>query len=94
MNNKKPITKTDYQKMQNKLEKMRFTMSELRKKNPKLALSVESNLKIDERTDAQIKLTALNSIIGYLVRKGAGSNLQMESLIDIANDYEERLNET
>jgi len=48
---------------------------------------------INEKTDVKIKLNALNSIIGYLVRKGADSNLPMEILINIANDYEKRLNE-
>jgi hypothetical protein len=92
MSSKKSITKKDYEKMQNKLEKMKFTLSEIRKKDPKLVTVVTS--KLDVKTDLQIKLTGLNSIIGYLVRKGVGSNLQMETLIDIANDYEKRLNES
>lgn len=88
---KKSMTKKEYDEMQNKVNKMKFKLSEIKKKNPKLAQKIADQ--IDVRTDAKIKLTALNSIIGYLVRKGADSSLPMEILIDIANDYEKRLSE-
>lgn len=86
---KKPMTKKEYDQMQVKVDKMKFKLSEIKKKNPKLAQKIAEQL--DIKTDTQIKLTALNSVIGYLVRKGADSGVQMEILIDIANDYEKRL---
>ena len=86
---KKPMTKKEYDQMQVKVDKMKFKLSEIKKKNPKLAQKIAKQS--DIKTDARIKLSALNSVIGYLVRKGADSELPMEILIDIANEYEEKL---
>lgn len=91
MSSKKPITRKEYDQMLNKVDKMKFKLSEIKKKNPKLPQKIGKQL--DIKTDARIKLSTLNSVIGYLVRKGADSGLPIEILIDIANDYEKRLNQ-
>lgn len=77
--------------MQNKLEKMKFSLSEIKKKNPTLAGVIEKNLNV--KTDDRTKLSALDTIIGYLIRNGISLELPIDILIDIANDYEKRLEE-
>lgn len=37
------------------------------------------------------KLKALDATIGYLVRNGKDSGIQMEILIDIANEYQKKV---
>lgn len=85
------MTKKEYDQMQVKVDKMKFKLSEIKKKNPKLAQKITDQL--DVKADARIKLDVLNSVIGYLVRKGADSGISMDVLIEMANDYEKRLNQ-
>lgn len=89
--NKKQFTKKEFNQMQGEVEKMKYQLSKIKKDNPQLAKIIIDQ--INPKTSSEIKLNALNSIIGYLVRKGADSNLPMEILIEIANDYEKRLSE-
>lgn len=84
----------DYKRQVRQLGKIQKKMSEIRKINPEVNISLNiPSPKIDEKTDAQIKLSALNYIIGYLARKGTDPDLPMNTLIQIAEDYEKRLNE-
>lgn len=80
-------TKTKHDEVEKKLFQIK-TIIESGKK-----ISPDITPKINGKLDLTLKLTALNTLIGYLVRKGADSELPMEILIDIANDYEKRLKE-
>jgi len=46
--------------------------------------------KLDPQLDAEIKMNAMNSLLGFLLRKGLEKVVPMNILIDIANDYEKR----
>lgn len=74
--------------MSRKVNKLKYKLSEYKKKNK--TTPKQTNNVID-KIDTKTKLDAMNSMIGYLVRKGKDSGLPMEILIDIANDYEESL---
>ena len=87
----KPMTKKDYEKMWLKVEKMKYKLSEYKKKNKIPPKQINNN--VTEKIDSRAKLDLMNSMIGNLVRKGKSSSLQMEILIEIANDYEKRLEE-
>ena len=76
------LTRKQYKNLKMRTEKLKYK----KKKN-------EKNHKLNPKHDAMIKLSTLNSIIGYLVRKGADSGLPMEILLDIANDYEKKVSE-
>ena len=79
------IKRSDYKILQTRLDKLKFKKQQMEKKNP--------NLKKDQKEDVVLKLEAMNSLIGYLVRKGLNSEFPMDILIDIANDYEKKLND-
>ena len=79
------IKRSDYKTLQTRLDKLKFKKQQMEKKNP--------NLKKDQKEDVVLKLEAMNSLIGYLVRKGLNSEFPMDILIDIANDYEKKLND-
>jgi len=83
----KKYSQKDYEEEQKKILKMKNKLDEIKRNNPKLTQ------KIDVQTDTLVKLNAMNSLIGFLVRKGHDSVLPMDVLIDIANDYEKRLSE-
>lgn len=88
MMNSKQITQKEYEAMSRKVNKLKYKLSEYKKKNK--TTPKQTNNVID-KIDTKTKLDAMNSMIGYLVRKGKDSGLPMEILIDIANDYEESL---
>jgi len=82
----KGLTKKDFDKKQKQISKAKHQLNQMVKNNPKL-VSREK----DPRVDAMLKLNSMNSLIGFLVRKGHDSGLPMEILIDIANDYEKKI---
>lgn len=87
MSSRKPITRADYDKMTQKVEKMKYKISKLKKNQP---TKQEKNT-MNEENNTKLKLDAINSLIGYLVRKGNNTGVEIETLIEIANDYEERM---
>ncbi len=91
MSSKKKYSQKDYERDQKKLLKIKTGLEKVKENNPKLKELVKQ--KGEPRVDAMIKLNAMNSLIGFLVRKGHDSGLPMQILIDIANDYEKRLKE-
>lgn len=89
--NKKPISREEYEKMQTQVEKMKYKLNQMKKKNPAEFTEVLKETHVV--TDLETKLTALNLVIGYLVRKGIDTKLPVDILIGIADDYEKRLSE-
>ena len=82
------IKKSEFKKLQTRIDKLKYKKSKLEKDNPELQKMIT---KLDPIKDSMLKLNAMNSLIGFLVRKGLDSGLPMEILIDIANDYEKKL---
>ena len=74
------ISQKDYKKKILKLEKI----------EKQLKITKEKIFGNDDHFSNSEKLNALDKLIGYLVRKGKDSGLQMEVLIDIANDYQKK----
>jgi len=83
---KKKFSLKDFNKLKKQKDKAKYQLAEMKKKNPHLQQSSK-----DPKLDAMIKLNAMNSLIGFLVRKGHDSGLPMEILIDITNDYEKKI---
>lgn len=83
---KKKLSLREYQKKQDQIDKAKHQLRQQMKTNPKLSQRTK-----DPKVDAMLKLNAMNSLIGFLVRKGHDSGLPMEILIDITNDYEKKL---
>lgn len=81
MASSKKISAKDYQE---KILKLKKIEEELKIANKKL-IGNEDNF------SNKAKLRALDRIIGYLVRNGKESGLPMEVLIDIANDYQKKV---
>lgn len=74
------VTKSDYKKKMMKLKKIEKDLKSAKKK-------ILGNGTFPNAT----KLKALDATIGYLVRNGKDSGVQMEVLIDIANEYQKRV---
>lgn len=85
----KPITKKEYSAMSRKVEKMKYRLSEYKKRNKITSEKINNN--VTDKIDSKIKLDTMNSLIGYLVRKGNKTGIEIEILVEIANDYEESL---
>jgi predicted RNase H-like nuclease (RuvC/YqgF family) len=83
----KKYSQKDYEDEQKRILKMKNRLEKIKRENPKLALKVES------KNDVKEKLDAINSTIGYIVRKSLQLDLPLHILIDIANDYERKLKE-
>lgn len=88
MMNSKQITQKEYEAMSRKVNKLKYKLSEYKKKNK--TTPKQTNNVID-KIDTKTKLDAMNTMIGYLVRKGHDSGLPMNILIEIANDYDKEL---
>jgi len=79
------ISESEYKKKMLKLNKIE---KDLDKKKELLI-----NKKQDPKIDARIKLEAMRSLIGFLVMKGNVTEIPMEIIIDVARDYERKVNE-
>ncbi len=84
------IKRSEFKKLQTRIDKLKYKKTQLEREHPELQKIVT---KLDPIKDSMSKLNAMNSLIGFLVRKGLDSALPMEILIDIANDYEKKLND-
>lgn len=78
----------DYESDQKKLLKIKSGLEKHLKKNPKLKKLIETK---DPKLQIKEKLKAMDLTIAYFVRKGIFSSLELQTLIDIANDYEKKL---
>lgn len=81
----KKYSQKDYEDEQKRILKMKNKLERIKRENPKLAQRVET------KTDIKEKLDAINSTIGYIVRKNLVLDLPLHILIDIANEYEKKL---
>lgn len=81
----KKYSQKDYEDEQKRILKMKNKLERIKRENPKLAQRVESKNVVKD------KLDAINSTIGYIVRKNLILDLPLHILIDIANEYEKKL---
>lgn len=81
----KKYSQKDYEDEQKRILKMKNKLERIKRENPKLAQRLES------KNDVKEKLDAINSTIGYIVRKSLQLDLPLHILIDIANEYEKKL---
>lgn len=77
----KKITVNEYQEKILKLKKIEKDLKDAKE----LLKGNEDNF------SNKAKLKAIERLIGYLVRTGNGSGLPMDVLIDIANDYQKKV---
>ena len=75
----KDLTKKEFNDMQTKIDKLKYKMKKILEQSDKGKISPD--LKTQNRLDA------LNTIIGYLTRKGE-TKLPVHVLIEIANEIE------
>lgn len=74
------VSKSDYKNKMLKLKKIERDLRSAKK-------TILGNGNFTNAT----KLKAMDATIGYLVRNGKDSGIQMEILIDIANEYQKKV---
>jgi len=85
---KKNYSQKDYESDQRKPIKISSDLEKKIQSNPKLKELIETK---DPNLLIKAKLRALDLTIAYLIRKGKDSDLPMDVLIEIANEYQAKL---